>query len=357
MIYKYELHNTWCFAFKLKTNNSYINKMWMFAFLFFCMQLFFHNSLKAQDPQFTQFYAAPMYLNPAYTGVTYEHRFVANYRNQWPGVNKTYTTYMASYDYNMSNLNSGLGITVMQDRSGTAGLTHTQFALNYAYHFKVGKFAEMRFGANLSYNMKRIDFDKLRFNDQIVTGSNKSLEANSYQALNFMDFGAGALLNSTQYWLGLSAKHLTQPNSSLTGDNVPLPITISLHGGYRFILEEKSKQLKRYISPAFNYRHELKNDQLDIGLYYYHLPLNVGIWYRGLPFKKYAPTYSSAESVAILIGFDIHQYNLRVGYSYDITISKLSVANSLGAHEISVVFEKFHKNKKSKRVLVSCPKF
>ena len=96
----------------------------------------FSMVLKAQDAQFTQFYAAPMYLNPAFTGVTYEHRFVANYRNQWPGIKRAYQTYMASYDYNMSDINSGIGITVMQDRAGTAGLTHTQFGTNYAYHFK-----------------------------------------------------------------------------------------------------------------------------------------------------------------------------------------------------------------------------
>lgn len=234
--------------------------------------------LKAQDPQFTQFYAAPMYLNPAFTGVTYEHRFVANYRNQWPGISKTYQTYMASYDYNMSDINSGLGLTVMQDRAGTAGVTHTQFGLNYAYHFKISKFAEIRMGANLNYNMKRLDFSKLKFNDQIATGSSVSTEAANYEQLNFMDFAAGALLNSTEYWLGLSAKHLTQPNSSLIGDRVPLPLSLSLHGGYRFIIEQKSKSdIKRYFSPAFNYRHEQKYDQLDIGVYYYHLPLNVGL--------------------------------------------------------------------------------
>ena len=317
--------------------------------------LVFH--LQAQDPQFTQFYASPMYLNPAYTGVTYEHRFVANYRNQWPGIHKTYTTYMASYDYNMSTLNSGLGVIVMQDRSGTAGLTHTQFGINYAYHFKISKFAEIRLGANLSYNIKKLDFDKLRFNDQIVSGSNISLEASSYQQLNYMDFAAGALLNSTKYWLGFSAKHITQPNSSLVGERIPLPVSLSLHGGYRFIIEEKSKQLNRYVSPAFNYRHQLNNDQLDVGLYYYHLPLNVGIWYRGIPFKKYAPAYSNSESIALLIGFDLQQYNLRVGYSYDITISNLAISNTKGAHEISIIYEKFSKRKKSKRVLVSCPKF
>lgn len=321
------------------------------------MALLFSLIMKAQDPQFTQFYAAPMYLNPAFTGVTYEHRFVANYRNQWPGISKTYQTYMASYDYNMSDINSGIGISVMQDRAGTAGLTHSQFGVNYAYHFKISKFSEIRLGANLSYNMKRLDFSKLKFNDQIASGSGTSIEASSYEALNFMDFAAGALLNSTQYWLGLSAKHLTQPNSSLTGDRVPLPLSIGLHGGYRFVIEQKSKELKRYFSPTFNYRHEQKYDQLDIGLYYYHLPLNVGIWYRGLPFKKYAATYSSRESIALLIGFDITDYNFRVGYSYDLTISNLGVANSLGAHEVSLIYEIAKKKKRNKRVLVSCPKF
>lgn len=317
----------------------------------------FSLSAKAQDPHFTQFYASPTFLNPAYTGVTYEHRFVLNYRNQWPGVKKAYQTYMASYDYNMSDLNSGIGVIILQDKAGTAGVTHSQFGINYAYHFKISKFSEIRLGANLNYNIKRLDFSKLKFNDQIATGSTVSLEAGNYEQLSYVDFAGGALLNSTEYWLGLSAQHLTQPNSSLTGDRVPLPLTISLHGGYRYIIEKKSKDLKRYISPAFNYTHQQKYDQLDIGMYYCHVPLNIGLWYRGLPFKKYAATYSSRESVAILIGLDLDQYSMRIGYSYDITVSKLGIANSLGAHELSMIYEIAKKRKKNKRVMVSCPKF
>ena len=317
------------------------------------------SNLQAQDPQFTQFYASPLYLNPAYTGLTYEHRFAANYRNQWPGITKTYQTYMATYDYNLSDFNSGIGVVVMQDRAGTAGLTHSQFGVTDAYHFKINKFAEIRAGANLSYNIKKLDFSKLRFNDQITTGSGISLDAPNYEQLNYMDFGAGALLNSTEYWLGFSAKHLTQPNSSLVGQQDPLPVSISLHGGYRYIIEQKTKNdLRRYVSPAFNYRHQQKYDQLDIGIYYYHLPINVGLWYRGLPFKKYKAGYSNRESIAILVGFDLAEYNLRVGYSYDLTLSKLGVANSLGAHELSMIYEiATKKKKKNKKILVSCPKF
>lgn len=299
-----------------------------------------------------------MYLNPAFTGLTYEHRFVANYRNQWPGVRKAYQTYMASYDYNLSDLNSGLGLNVMQDKAGTAGLTHTQVGLNYSYHFNISKFTEIRMGVNVNYNNKRIDFTKLRFNDQLVTGSSISNEASNYERLNYVDFAAGALLNSNEYWLGFSAKHLTQPNSSLIGDRVPLPLSLSLHGGYRYIIEQKSKNdIRRYLSPAINYRHEQRYDQLDVGVYYYHVPLNVGVWYRGLPLKRYAPTYTNMESIALLVGFDLTEYHLRVGYSYDITISKLGITNSWGSHEISLVYEIYKKRKRTRRVLVTCPKF
>ena len=43
-------------------------------------------TLQAQDPQFSQYYAAPLYLNPAFTGSEMLPRIGANYRNQWPGI-------------------------------------------------------------------------------------------------------------------------------------------------------------------------------------------------------------------------------------------------------------------------------
>ena len=52
----------------------------------------------AQDPQFTQFYANPLYLNPAFAGSTRCPRVGLNYRNQWPSLNKAYITESASYD-------------------------------------------------------------------------------------------------------------------------------------------------------------------------------------------------------------------------------------------------------------------
>ena len=38
-----------------------------------------------QDPQFTQFYANPLYLAPSFAGATKQHRAAGSFRDQWPG--------------------------------------------------------------------------------------------------------------------------------------------------------------------------------------------------------------------------------------------------------------------------------
>ena len=83
---------------------------------------------KAQDPEFSQYYAAPLYLNPAFTGTTIDHRFMANYRNQWPNVARGYESYAFSYDYNMDYYNSGVGFMAVVDKAGTAGMKSSQDA-------------------------------------------------------------------------------------------------------------------------------------------------------------------------------------------------------------------------------------
>ncbi len=51
---------------------------------------------QAQDPLFTQFYANPTYISPAFAGTSIQSRFAANYRNQWPGIPKPIISYSAA---------------------------------------------------------------------------------------------------------------------------------------------------------------------------------------------------------------------------------------------------------------------
>jgi type IX secretion system PorP/SprF family membrane protein len=318
------------------------------------------STFVAQEIQFTQFYAAPQFLNPAFTGLTYEHRFTANYRNQWPGIKRAFTTSMAAYDYNISNLNSGIGFFAIQDKAGSSNLVTTNFGGSFAYRFKIDKYSEMRGAISVAIGQKKIDNTTLIFNDQLISGNLLSQDALSMQSVNYIDLGAGALYNSTHYWIGSTIKHLNKPNTSLNGATSILPIYYSLHGGYRFILSSQGTgktKINEFISASLNFRSQAKYAQLDIGAYYFKKIFTVGLWYRGLPFKKYKPGYPSRETLALLLGIEEPTKNFRIGYSYDVTISRLGINNTQGAHELSIVYEIAKKKKKNKRVLVSCPKF
>ena len=84
----------------------------------FCLSFLITYSGKAQDPQFSQFYANPLYLNPALAGATECARINLNYRNQWPSLTKAFITYSMTYDQNLSSINSGFGLIAMNDRQG-----------------------------------------------------------------------------------------------------------------------------------------------------------------------------------------------------------------------------------------------
>ena len=80
------------------------------------------SGVKAQDPQFSQFYAAPLYLNPALTGSSQLTRVGINYRNQWPSIPASFIDYSFYADHYFINANSGVGLLVNLDQEGLAGL-------------------------------------------------------------------------------------------------------------------------------------------------------------------------------------------------------------------------------------------
>ncbi|MBM3426354.1 MAG: type IX secretion system membrane protein PorP/SprF [Bacteroidetes bacterium] len=76
------------------------------------VMLLLFNSGRAQDFQFSQFYAAPLYLNPALTGISQETRMGTVYRNQWPGLDYQFTAFTAYVDHYSFDQKSGVGLSV-----------------------------------------------------------------------------------------------------------------------------------------------------------------------------------------------------------------------------------------------------
>src|SRR5438105_4751991 len=121
----------------------------------------------AQDPEFTQFYANPLYLNPAFAGSARCPRLNLNYRNQWPALTGTFVTYSASYDQYFEGISGGLGLLVLNDKAGEGTLTSSYSSLIYAYQLNITREFSIRTGLQATYAQKTLDVDKLTFGDQI----------------------------------------------------------------------------------------------------------------------------------------------------------------------------------------------
>ncbi|HQQ94947.1 MAG TPA: type IX secretion system membrane protein PorP/SprF [Bacteroidia bacterium] len=335
------------------------------AYLIFCFSLILISPvLLSQHYQFSQFYSAPTYLNPAFTGAGACARFSMNYRKQWAGVPGAFTTYQVSGDHYAQKYKSGFGFQFFNDKAGASYLSTTAFNLLYAYETKINKILMGRAGIYAGMVQRKADFDAFTFADQITRGgASSSIEPFSTEGVTYFDAGAGGLLYSKSTWLGLSVAHLNRPNQSLMFAESTLPMEIKLHGGYRYVIHENESSNRKipvsnFVTAAFNYKHENNFNQLDLGIYYAQDAIVLGVWYRGLPIFKPVAGYANNDAIIFLMGFNIEK--LKLGYSYDLTLSNLTNVVSRGTHEISLSYQfcklKRPRNNK-KRTLISCPKF
>jgi type IX secretion system PorP/SprF family membrane protein len=319
-------------------------------------------TLSAQDPEFSQYYSAPLHLNPAFAGTGSNHRFIANYRNQWPAITNGFVTKALSYDYSLDHLNSGIGVLVMLDKAGTAGLRSTQINFQYAYKVHIADKWVFSPGLNFGLAWRNVDFNKLIFNDQLSFDNDNPPPSADYNNINstmYFDFGAGALLYSRKIWFGFSAAHLNRPNRSLMDQEAAIPIKTTIHGGIRIPLYHGLMKRDKVaaIAPSFVYKNQGRFDQLDIGTYFLYEPIVVGLWYRGIPLKQNVKDNISQDAIVIILGFQLEKIEL--SYSYDLTISDLGPVAG-GAHEVAVKYMLYtarSEKNKNKQKIIPCPAF
>jgi type IX secretion system PorP/SprF family membrane protein len=295
----------------------------------------------AQDLQFTQFYANPLYLNPAFAGSNYCPRICVNYRNQWPNLSGTYVSYSASYDRYVEALSGGLGILVTSDNQARGTLKTTTASLMYSYSMSVTRSFSIKAALQATYFQKSIDRSKLNFGDMIdarrgfVWNTNEVVPAQSKQNA---DFSAGVLGYSRHYFFGVAAGHITQPDEGLIGPS-RLPLKLTVHGGAIIELEKGSESS---ISPNILFQQQQNFTQLNLGIYFVKEHFVAGLWYR------------NSDAFIVLLG--IQYAHLKLGYSYDVTVSKLS-SNTAGSHEISLQLQFECKKRRPRYRLLDCPSF
>ncbi len=334
-------------------------------------------SVFGQDPQLSQFYAAPLLISPAFAGINGTSKVNFNHRNQWPNLSANYQFSAISADISLNKYNTGIGLVISNDVQ-FSNLRTTNVALQYAYHLNLAEDQSLSFGLQGAYVNRGLSNSSLVFGDQLNTYLSSGSIGSTLDPVNttllpnksYLDLTAGLLFNRGNTWVGLSVAHLNTPNKSLVhGTEDLLPMNFSLQVGTKIMLEDSyyemnsnaSRNNEKSFSPVLHFKKQGVFDQLDLGAYLTLSPMVLGAWYRGVPIQKSVDgTSGTRESVVALLGY--RKDNFSVGYSYDITISKLGMPSG-GSHELSLAYlfdlnnaslrntyQKFKRN-------LSCPKF
>lgn len=327
---------------------------------------------QGQDIHFSQYFASPLTLNPALiAGFSGKFRLAANYRNQWyflksryDGSRAGYVTYCGSFDVRLFQKKLkydqfGIGVMIFNDKAGDGGLSNLTAMTGAAYHKVLDEASRysLALGALAGITQRRIDFNKLIFEDQFDANFRPTLpsgEPVTRSTFIYPDFTVGLLFrgrftNTFSGYLGGSMLHLHKPKEYFlfqTGEVNRLNPRYVAHGGLDIGLGE-------YLSftPGFLYLIQNTASEVTAGfaLGYKFDKLNklyAGVWYRIL----------DNDAIIAMLAYE---YNgLRVGVSYDVNVSDLKLAsNSQGAIEVSVIYIYGQQEERRFSPVDFCPKF
>lgn len=288
----------------MKRNPKLILLAW--SFLLLCFQG------SAQDFQFSQFYAAPLYLNPALTGISQETRMGSVYRRQWPGLDYQFTAVTAFIDHYSFDYKSGMGLSVSSFSEEFLKLNTTEISGYYAYNLQLSDRVNFQVGTQISYIQKRGTLENLLFGDQIDV-FNQALFPSSADAVgglepfSYFSIGLGGVLTWDKLWVGVSGHHLNRPSSTFfvrDGQSQHWP-KYSLQLGYTIPLkvpefwEEGSGEFVHLLA---NYKRQGPFQFLDAGVQVLLNQLVVGGGFRSLPIQSDLP---KRESMIGLIGLNL----------------------------------------------------
>jgi len=313
------------------------------------------TSLTGQDLAFSQFYANPVYLNPALAGNKICPRITLNYRNQYPTLNGHYVSYSVGADMFARKVSGGIAALATADMSGPLA-TYTG-SLIYSYRLIISKEITLNAAMQAGFLQYRLNWKDLIFEDMIVPGTGEILSSSpgedQPERLNIgdIDFSTGFVAGyKERFYLGAAFHHITTPDLSFyIGNTSRLDMRITLHGGALFYLEpdfysNDSKRLS--VSPNVVYMQQGNFRQLNSGFYVNFYPFVSGIWLRH--------NFNNPDAMIVSLGFQQPEY--KIGYSYDFTLSQLGLPAG-GAHEISLVWLLPCQKKEFVYKAIKCPSF
>jgi len=303
--------------------------------------------IQAQDPVYTQAFMAPIYLNPAATGMAdYDFRVSAVYRRQWLVVPSGMQYFTIAADKFVYEHNIGVGLMVNKEqegyikRLGTYGTFAKQICLG-SHRLSLGIQGGM-------FN-RQVDYSKLWFADQItnqgiMTDLPTQVSPNVNNNKWLPDFAAGAMwVHNKGLMIGASVHHLNQPDESFTNaEESKLPRRLTLITRFPLVIgENKIWDDDVLFIPGVIYSAQRENKTLSMGVEIKTHYINLGVWYRNnLNFRR-----SDAISITITLDNFVgrNDYDktdkVKAGFAYDATTNGAGFTRTGGSSEGAATWE------------------
>lgn len=294
-------------------------------------------NLQAQtDPHFSQYYAHPLWLNPALTGVIDgDYRASVNIKEQWGAISNAYLTGAASFDVAPTK-NFAYGATILNQHAGELDFNYLTALLSGSYRVRFGQtgLQTVSFGLQAGFVHRSFDLSQGRFGNQFnpVTGSDGSIssgESLSSTSSFVPDINAGIMYfdgnpdQNANVFFGASAAHLNRPVERFFDNSTRTPIRFTAHGGARIRASEMLD-----IVPNALVMYQGNTNEISVGAYAQFMVSNQSnILFGG--------NYRVKDASIAFVGLQFK--NMVFGLSYDVNTSALRRAsNSSGGLELSI---------------------
>lgn len=288
------------------------------------------------EPQFTQYMYNRYLFNPAYAGSNDAGEVNALYRAQYVGLaSKAVSSQGFNFNMPLYAINSGVGLTVINDLIGFQRSTYV--SVNYAYtkDFKWGKLSA---GLGAGIVQASLDGSQIRTPDGVYQGgvnhNDNTLPSVLSQGVA-PDFSLGLYINSAKYFAGVSLNHIAFSTAKVNGaTRLNFSRNLFVSGGYDFAVGKKIS-----IMPSVLLKTDFRQLQADFGVSF----TIINNILTGISFRGYSP--KSVDALNIMAGVSIK--GVKLVYSYDANLNYLTKFN-YGSHEVSLGY-RFVVKKKDKR--------
>lgn len=316
--------------------------------------------LMAQDPHFSQFFASPLTLNPAFTGKFHgTYRIALNNRDQWPTINQAFRTSTLAADFkplgeDRNNI-WGVGVMGLADQSSAGALKFNYVSLSTAYHITLDDngYHQLGLGFQGTFANMVLNTALLSFEDQLTidgfTGVSGETFNNATLKSRYFDLNSGVLYTgstngSNFYYAGVSMYHVNRPKQSFTGTATELKPRTTIQAGGFFPFSDHASL---HLSALQSFQAGVRETVLGGAVQLIANPL------EDKPTSIYIGAWTRMKD-ALIPYLGVEFGDLRLGASYDVNTSALRTASSgAGGIEVSLIYTR----RPSTDRPVLCPKF